>query len=75
MADWSKSDMYAAVVVAVLLILTAFGNAVAMLVVSAVALAVGFVIHRGRLGAAGALAAVVAAVTAVVIALVFLVIR
>jgi hypothetical protein len=75
MAQWSKSDLFAAVAVALLLILTALGNAVAMLVVSAVTLAAGFIVWRGKLGAGGLLAAVMAAIIGVVIALVFMVIH
>ena len=75
MEQRSRSDLFAAVAVALLLILTAMGQAVAMLAVSAVTLAAGFIVWRGKLGAGGLLAAVAAAIIGVVIAFVFMVIR
>jgi hypothetical protein len=75
LAERSRSDLFSAVAVALLLILTAIGNAVAMLVVSAVTLAVGFIVSRGKLGGAGLLVAVVAAILGVILALIFMVAR
>jgi len=71
----TKTDLFAAVAVALLLVLTAIGNPVAMLVVSALALAVVLAVTRGRLQGGSMLAAAVGAVAAVVIALVYLVVR
>ena len=62
----------AALAVAVLLILAAWGNAVAMLVVGVLGLAVGFLLFRKGITQGGALAATVGFVLAIVIALVML---
>jgi hypothetical protein len=71
MADKSKRDYFAPVAVALLLILTAWGNAIAMFVVAAATLMISLTVFRGRLGLGGPLAALVAAVVAIVVAAVF----
>lgn len=65
LADWSS-----ALTVAVLLLLTAWGNAVAMFVVSALALVVGLLAFGRNLGRGGTLAATVGSGVAILIALV-----
>jgi len=72
MNNQSHSDKFAALAVAILLILTAWGNAVAMLVVSLLGLAVGFLFFRKSVARGGALAATVGFVLAIIIAVVFL---
>ncbi|MGA9351205.1 MAG: hypothetical protein WBW48_20700 [Anaerolineae bacterium] len=72
MNDQSLSDRFAALAVAVLLILTAWGNAVAMLVVAVLGLVVGLLLFRKSITRGGALAATVGFVLAIVIALVML---
>jgi len=72
MNDQSLSDKFAALAVAVLLILTAWGNAVAMLVVAVLGLVVGLLLFRKSITRGGALAATVGFVLAIVIALVML---
>lgn len=61
----SVDDRFAALAVAVLLILTAWGNAVAMLVISALGLVVGLVLFRRSNTRGGFLAAIVGLVVAV----------
>jgi asparagine N-glycosylation enzyme membrane subunit Stt3 len=63
-------DIYAAVTVALLLILTAWGNALAMFVVAAVGVVLGLLIFGRRFARRGAVAAVIACGVAVVIALI-----
>jgi hypothetical protein len=72
MNNQSLSDKLAALVVAVLLILTAWGNAVALLVVAVLGLAVGVLLFRKSIARGGALAATVGFVLAIVIALIML---
>jgi hypothetical protein len=55
----NTDHVFSAVVVAVLLILTAWGNATAMLILSAIGLVVGILWCRGRRGSVGLLALVV----------------
>jgi hypothetical protein len=66
------NDKWAALVVAVLLILTAWGNAVAMLVFAALGLVVGLLLFRKSITRGGALAAIVGFVVAIAIAPVML---
>ncbi len=61
-------QMFAAVAVTVFLLLTAWGNAIAMMVISSVALVIGLFLFR-RNPVAPAFGAVVACVVAVVVAL------
>jgi len=63
-------DVYAAVTVALLLILAAWGNATAMFVVGATGLVLGLLTFGWRFARRGAAAAVVACAVAVVIALI-----
>jgi len=72
MNNQSLSDKLAALAIAVLLILTAWGNALAMLVVAVLGLVVGLVFFRKSIVRGGALAATVGFVLAIVIALVML---
>jgi hypothetical protein len=72
MKNQSLSDKLGALAVAVLLILTAWGNAVAMLVVAVLGLVVGLLLFRKSMTQGGALAAAVGFVLAIVIALVML---
>ncbi|MGB5932787.1 MAG: hypothetical protein WBH57_06960 [Anaerolineae bacterium] len=72
MDNQSLSDKLATVAVAVLLILTAWGNALAMLVVAVLGLVVGLLFFRKSMGRGGALAATVGFVLAILIALVML---
>jgi hypothetical protein len=53
----SRGDVFAAIAVAVLLLLTAWGNATAMMVVSAIGLVIGAVLFRGRTASGGILVA------------------
>jgi hypothetical protein len=68
----SLNDKLAAIIVAVLLILTAWGNAVVMLVVSLLGLVVGLLFFRKNITKGGPLAAVVGFVLAIIIAFVML---
>jgi flagellar biosynthesis protein FliP len=72
MNSQSLNDKLAALAVAVLLILTAWGNAVAMLVVAVLGLVVGLLLFRKSITQGRAPAATVGFVLAVVIALVML---
>jgi hypothetical protein len=72
MNNRSLSDKFAALAVAVLLIVTAWGNALAMLIVALLGLAVGLLFFRKSVARGGALAAIVGFVVAIIIALVFL---
>jgi len=72
MDNQSLSDKFAAIAVAVLLILTAWGNALAMLIVAVLGLVVGFLFFRKSITRGGALAATVGFVLAIIIAVVFL---
>lgn len=72
MNNQSLSDKLAALAVAVLLILTAWGNAVAMLVVAVLGLAAGVLLFRKSIARGGALAATVGFMLAIVIATIML---
>lgn len=72
MNNQSLSDRFAALAVAVLLILTAWGNAVAMLVVAVLGLVVGLLLFRKGITRGGVLAATVGCALAIVIAPVML---
>jgi hypothetical protein len=72
MKNQSSSDKLAALAVAVLLMLAAWGNAVVMLVVAALGLAVSVLFYRKSIARGGVLAATVAFVLAIVIAVVIL---
>ncbi len=72
MNNQSLSDKLAAVAVAVLLIVTAWGNAVAMLVVGVLGLGVGVLFFRKSIARSGGLAATVGFVLAILIALIML---
>lgn len=72
MDNQSPSDKLAAVAVALLLILTAWGNAVVMLVVAALGLAVSLILFRKQITRGGALSATLGFVLAIAIALVML---
>ena len=72
MNNQSLKDKLAALAVAVLLVLTAWGNAVAMLVVAALGLVVGLIFFRKSITQGGALAATLGFVLAIIIALVIL---
>lgn len=72
MNDRSQSDRVAAPVVAVLLILTAWGNAVAMLAVSVLGLALGVLFFRKSLTKGPALAATLGFLLVIAIALIML---
>ena len=65
----SLSDEYEAVVVAILLILTAWGNAMAMLIVGAIGLVVFVLISRKNMPRGGAMAAIAGFILSMVIAL------
>ena len=68
----SLSDRLAAVAVALLLILTAWGNAAIMLVAAAIGLVVSAILFRIQLTRGGALSATLGCVVAIAIALVML---
>ena len=70
MSGEGKRAYFGPVAVGILVLLTAWGNAWAMLSVGAVSLVVGAVVFRGRSGDPGILAATVAAVIAVAMAVV-----
>ena len=70
MTTQAKEDIFAAVVVALLLILTAWGNAWVMLVASLVGLLFSIALFRKEVVKRGLLAAAVACVLAFIIALV-----
>lgn len=72
MKNQSLSDKLAAFSVVVLLILTAWGNAMAMLVFAVFGLVVGLLIFRKTISRGGAVAATVGFVLTIVIALVML---
>ena len=72
MNNQSLSDKLAALAVAVLLILTAWGNAFAMLVVALLGLVIGLLFFRRSIGRGGVLAATVGFILAIVIALIWL---
>jgi hypothetical protein len=72
MNNQSLSDKLAALAVAVLLILTAWGNAEVMLAVAVLGLAVGALFFRKSIARGGALATSVGFVLAIVIALIML---
>jgi hypothetical protein len=72
MNNQTLSDKFAVIAIAVLLILTAWGNALAMLVVSVLGLVVGLLFFRKSIARGGALAATVGFVLAIIIALVLL---
>ena len=68
----SLSDRLAAVAVALLLILTAWGNAAIMLIAAAIGLVVSAILFRIQLTRGGALSATLGCVVAIAIALVML---
>jgi hypothetical protein len=70
MKNISLPDIYTGVSIALLLILTAWGNAIAMFVVAAISIVVGLLIFGRRFARRGAVAAVVACGVAFVIALI-----
>ena len=70
MESKSLSDKLAAVAVAVLLILTAWGNAAIMLIAAAIGLVVSAILFRIQLTRGGALSATLGCVVAIAIALV-----
>jgi|GEM_PF-2105954 len=70
-----SGDQLVGAVVALLLILTAWGKAEAMFIVSGLCLAGGLIIFRGRIGRGVPLILAVAAAVAAVTAIVLLVIR
>jgi hypothetical protein len=72
MNNQEPSDRLAALVVAVLLILAAWGNALVMLVVAALGLAGCVLFYRKSISRGGVLAATVGLVLAIVIALTML---
>jgi hypothetical protein len=72
MNNQSLSDKLAAVAVALLLILTAWGNAVIMLVVAVLGLVASVIYFRRRITRGGALSAIIGSVVAVAIALIVL---
>ena len=73
MNDRQLSDRVAALLVAVLMLLIAFGSGWVLLVASVLALAVGVLLFRKSLRKGGALVAAVGFLTALVIAVVILV--
>ncbi|MEW6183645.1 MAG: hypothetical protein AB1500_10825 [Bacillota bacterium] len=72
MSSQSSNDRLAALAVAVMLLLTAWGNALAMFVFGAVGLAVGLLFFRKSITRGGALAAAVGFVLAIIISLAML---
>lgn len=68
MKNSSLSNIYAATAIAALLILTAWGNAVAMFVVSTLAIAIGLLLFGRDFARRGAVATAVACVVAIVVA-------
>ena len=72
MNDESLSDKMAAVAVALLLILTAWGNATIMLIVSVLGLVLSAILLRKRITQGGALPAALGCVVAIAVALVML---
>lgn len=72
MDNQSLSDRLAAVAVALLLILTAWGNAAVMLITAVLGLLLGVVLFRKRLARGGALSATLGCMFAIAIALVLL---
>lgn len=69
MAKQSSNDKFAAITVAGLLLLTAWGNANAMLIFGALGLVIGVLFFRKNLGRGAMLAATVGCVVAILIAL------
>jgi hypothetical protein len=65
-----RDELYAAIVVAALLIGTATGSAMIMLVLSAIALSVGVVFFRPRMKNGAMRVMIVAAATAIIVAVV-----
>ena len=72
MESKSLSDKLAAIAVALLLILTAWGNAAIMLIAAAIGLVVSAILFRIQLTRGGALSATLGCVVAIAIALVML---
>lgn len=70
--DLTLTDKMAATGVALLLILTAWGNATIMLIVSALGLVVSAILCRKRITQGGALSAALGCVVAIAVALVML---
>ncbi len=75
MDEQARSERLAALMVAVLLILTALGNAVLMLIAGVLGLVAGWVLLRKQMVRGSALAAAVGCALAVIIGLVMLLIR
>lgn len=75
MDEQTLSERLAALVVAVLLILTALGNAILMSIVGALGLVAGLLFFRKQMAKGGALAAIVGCALALVIGLVMLLAR
>lgn len=69
MSNTSNSDKFAALAVALMLILTAWGNSFAMMAFGLTGIVIGLLFFRNKLGRGGLLAAIVGFVTAVIIAL------
>jgi asparagine N-glycosylation enzyme membrane subunit Stt3 len=65
----NADDAFAAIAVSLLLILTAWGNAIAMFAVSAIGLVIAFIVFKGRTFRGSLLAATVGLVTAAAVAL------
>lgn len=72
MDNQALSDKLAAVAVALLLILTAWGNAVIMLILAVLGLVASVIYFRRRITRGGALSAILGFVAAVAIALIML---
>ncbi len=68
----SQNDVFGVVAIAILLILTAWGNAIAMLVVAVLGLVIGLLFFRERITQGGILAAIVGFVVSIIIAVVML---
>jgi hypothetical protein len=73
MTHQTARESFGAIVVAVLLILTAWGNAFALLATSLIGLVIGLIVFRGESIRESLLAATVGCAVAVVVALVILV--
>jgi O-antigen ligase len=72
MDDQTLSDKLAAIAVALLLILTAWGNAAIMLIVAVLGLIVSATLFRKRITKGGALSAALGCIVAVAVALIML---
>jgi hypothetical protein len=72
MDDQTLSDKLAAMAVALLLILTAWGNGAIMLIVAVLGLVVSVILFRKRITQGGALSAALGCIVAVAVALIML---